>query len=67
MANVVKPTWFARNVNVLLTTGKSVSGEVMETCDSYIVLNTKAGEVQVMVHAIAVIYPQSGQPEQQQA
>ena len=57
MANVVKASWFGRKLDVLLVSGKSVVGELAEVSDSYIVLNTKDGELQVMVHAIMVIRP----------
>lgn len=57
MANVVKPTWFGREVTVLLVNGKSVVGELAEILDNYIVLNTKGGEMQIMVHAIIAIRP----------
>ena len=59
MANVVKTGWFGRDISVLLSNGKSVSGELSEVSDRYIVLHTKGGDVQVMVHAILVIRPAS--------
>ncbi len=57
MANVVKPAWFGREINVLLVSGKSVVGELTDVADHYVVLNTKTGELQVMVHAIVAIRP----------
>jgi ferredoxin-fold anticodon binding domain-containing protein len=63
MANVVKSSWFGRQVNVLLVSGKSVVGELAEVTDNYIVLNTKSGELQVMVHAIVAIRPESSEPQ----
>ena len=57
MANVVKSSWFGRQVSVLLVSGKSVVGELSEVSDNYIVLTTKTGELQVMVHAIVAIRP----------
>ncbi len=55
MANVIKPAWFARQIHILLVSGKSVTGELNEVTDNYVVLNTKDGEVQVMVHAIVAV------------
>ncbi len=63
MASVVKPAWFGREVTVTLTTGKTVTGELTEVSPTYIILNTKAGEKQVMVHAIITIWPAEQQTE----
>ena len=64
MASVVKATWFGRQVNVLLVSGKSVVGELAEVTDNYIVLDTKSGELQVMVHAIIAIRPEGGETKE---
>jgi len=57
MANVVKPAWFGRQVTVMLSTQKTVAGELAEVSEHYIILNTAAGERQIMVHAIVAIWP----------
>ena len=62
MANVVKSSWFGRNVQVLMVNGKRISGEITEVSDSYVVLNTNKGEIQVMVHAIIAIWPGNAEP-----
>ena len=64
MADVVKSDWFGRKVNVLLSNGKKVSGELTQVSEHYIVLSSQSGEVQVMVHAIVLIRP-AGTPEGQ--
>jgi len=62
-ARVVKPAWFGRQVTVLLLSDKSVTGELTEVSEHYIVLNTKSGERQIMVHAIAAVWPAGEQNE----
>ena len=58
MADVVKTGWFGRKVTVLMVNGKSLSGELSEVTDKYIVVETKSGKpTQVMVHAIVAIRP----------
>ena len=57
MASIVKSSWFGKQVSVLLVSGKSVAGELSEVSDHYIVLTTKAGEMQIMAHAIVAIRP----------
>jgi sRNA-binding regulator protein Hfq len=64
MADVVKSGWFGRKVNVLLSNGKKVSGELTQVSEHYIVLSSQTGEVQVMTHAIILIRP-AGSPEGQ--
>ncbi len=54
MANVVKSGWFGRNVSVLLINGKTISGEVTEVTEHYVVLTRGKVEVQVMGSAIVV-------------
>ncbi len=53
--DIIKPGWFGRNVSVLLTTGKQISGELSEVGQSYLIINTNGSDVQVMVHAIALV------------
>jgi sRNA-binding regulator protein Hfq len=61
---VVKSAWFGREINVLLSNGKTLSGELVETSEQFIVLNTaKGAEVQIMSHAIMVIRPAEDTPE----
>ncbi len=67
MAAIVKTVWFGRQLNVLLLTGKSVSGELTEVTDTYIVLDRGGTEVQVMAHAIAMIAPAAPKEDQAQA
>ncbi len=55
MADVVKSEWFGREISVLLTNGKRVSGELTEVSPNYIVLDRENGEVQVMKHAVILI------------
>jgi sRNA-binding regulator protein Hfq len=57
MADVVKAVWFGREVTVLVSNGKAVTGELSETSQNYIVLKTPKGEIQIMVHAIIMIKP----------
>ena len=56
-APVVRPSWFGRQITVMLVTGKSVSGELTEVSEHYIVLTSDSGETQVMVHGIIAIRP----------
>jgi sRNA-binding regulator protein Hfq len=55
MANVVKVDWFGKNVSVLMINGKTVTGELTEVTDNYVVLNVGAVQMEVMVHAIIAI------------
>ena len=57
MANVVKTSWFGNRVSVLMTNGKTVTGELAETSDNYIILSRDGAEVQIMVHAIVMVVP----------
>lgn len=54
-ADVVKSEWFGREISVLLTNGKRVSGELTAVSPNYIVLDREKGEVQVMKHAVILI------------
>ena len=64
MAAIVKTAWFGRQLNVMLVTGKSVSGELTEVTDAYIVLDRDGTEVQIMAHAIAMIVPAAPKDDQ---
>ncbi len=55
MANVVKISWFGKNVSILMVNGKTVTGELTEVADNYVVLNLGGVETQIMVHAIIAI------------
>ena len=55
MASIVKSSWFGKQVTVMLVSEKSVSGELSEVSDHYIVLTTKNGETQIMASAIIAI------------
>ena len=55
MAQVIKTEWFGRQISVLMVNGKSVTGELSEVTDSYIVLTRGSSETQVMVHAIIAV------------
>jgi len=55
MANVVKVSWFGKDVSVLMVNGKTVTGELTEVTDNYIVVNVGGVEMEVMVHAIIAL------------
>jgi sRNA-binding regulator protein Hfq len=57
MAGVVKPSWFGREISVMLANEKWLTGELAEVTEHYIMLHTKTGELLVMVHAIVAIRP----------
>jgi sRNA-binding regulator protein Hfq len=57
MANVVKVSWFGTQVSCALVNGKTVTGELSEVSDNYIVLTRGDSEVQIMVHAIVMVVP----------
>ena len=67
MAAIVKTVWFGKQLNVLLTTGKSVSGELTEVTDAYIILDRGGTEMQVMAHAIVMIVPATAKDDKAQA
>lgn len=64
MPELVKPNWFGRNLSVLLNNGKTIRGSLEETGDTYIVLETQKGPVQVMSAAITLIRLADESPEQ---
>jgi len=55
MAQVIKIEWFGRQISVLMVNGKSVTGELSEVTDNYIVLTRGSSETQIMVHAIIAV------------
>jgi sRNA-binding regulator protein Hfq len=57
MANVVKVSWFGNQISVLMINGKTITGELTETSDNYIVVSRGGSEVQIMVHAIVMVVP----------
>ena len=54
-SGVMKQGWFGRQINVLMTNGKSAVGELTEVADKYIVITTNEVETQIMAHAIVAI------------
>jgi small nuclear ribonucleoprotein (snRNP)-like protein len=68
MANVVKTDWFGKRISVLMVNGETVSGELTEVSDHYVVLDTGKADVQIMVGAmVAVRLAQSPGKKQQAA
>ncbi len=55
--NTVKPEWFGKKINVLLSNGKQIAGELNEAGQNYLILQTEDGEMQVMVNAVILIRP----------
>ena len=55
MARVIKPEWLVKQVSVLMVNGKSVTGELSEVSDNFIVLSRGGAETQIMVHAIVAV------------
>jgi len=56
MPAVVRPEWFGQKINVLMVNGKSATGELVETGDSYIVIKGQGGvQTQIMAHAIIAV------------
>lgn len=65
MPDVVKPEWFGRQITVLMVNGKSVTGELAEVSENFIVINPASGvETLIMVHSIVAIRPAQGQEEE---
>jgi hypothetical protein len=60
MANVIKTSWFGNRVSVLMVNGKTITGELTETSDNYIVLSRGDTDVQIMVGAIIMVVPAGG-------
>ncbi len=55
MAGLVKMGWFGRQISVLMVNGKSITGELTETSEQYIVVTRGGAETQIMAHAIVAI------------
>lgn len=55
MANIVKVEWFGRQISILLVTGKTVTGELSEITDDYLVLMRGGAESLIMAHAIVAV------------
>ena len=64
MANVVRGGWFGTQVSVLLVNGKTITGEVAEVTDHYVVLSRGNSEVQIMGSAIVLVAPSEKQPSE---
>ncbi len=55
MAGLVKIGWFGRQISVLMVNGKSITGELTEVSEHYIVVTRGGSETQVMAHAVVAI------------
>jgi sRNA-binding regulator protein Hfq len=66
MATVIKTEWFGKQVSVLMVNGKTVTGELAEVTENYLVLNVGAIQMQIMVHAIIAIRLATGREPQEQ-
>jgi sRNA-binding regulator protein Hfq len=55
MPGIVRTAWFGKQISVLMVNGKTVSGELSEVTDRYIVLRVGNSQTQVMDHAIVAI------------
>jgi len=55
MAGVIRTGWFGKQLSVLMINNKTVTGELIETTDEYIVLMIGKSEMQIYVHAIIAI------------
>lgn len=66
MATIVKPEWFGRKISVVMVNGKTLTGELAEVTDNFIVVEgTNNRPVQIMTHAIVAISPTG--PEEESA
>jgi sRNA-binding regulator protein Hfq len=66
MATVIRTEWFGKQVSVLMVNGKTVTGELAEVTENYLVLNVGAVQMQIMVHAIIAIRLATGREPQEQ-
>ncbi len=66
MAQVIQTEWFGKQVSVLMTNGKSVTGELSIVTDAYIVLTRGGIETQIMVHAIIAVRLASEKEQEQE-
>jgi sRNA-binding regulator protein Hfq len=55
MAGLVKIGWFGRQISVLMVNGKSITGELTEVSEHYVVLTRAGSDTQIMAHAIVAI------------
>jgi len=55
MAGLIKVGWFGRQINVLMVNGKSISGELTEVSEHYIVVTRAGSETQIMAHAVVAV------------
>ncbi len=55
MAGLVKIGWFGRQISVLMVNGKSITGELTEVSEHYIVVTRGGSETQIMARAIVAI------------
>jgi len=67
MAQVIKAEWFGRQISVLMVNGKSVTGELSEVTENYIVLARNSSETQIMVHAIVAVRPTTEKEDEESA
>ena len=65
MAQVIQTEWFGKQVSVLMTNGKSVTGELSIVTEHYIVLTRGGVETQIMVHAIIAVRLASEKEQEQ--
>ena len=59
----IKTEWFGKQLSVLLSNGKSVTGELTEMTDRYIVLTRSGADTLVMVHAVVAVRLADSQSE----
>ena len=55
MAGLVKIGWFGKQVSVLMVNGKSITGELSEVAEHYVVITRNGSDTQVMGPAIVAI------------
>ena len=63
MAGLVKIGWFGKQISVLMINGKSITGELSEVGEQYIVITRNGSDTQIMAHAIVAIRP-AGEKEE---
>jgi len=55
MAGLVKIGWFGKQISVLMVNGKSITGELTEVGEQYIVITRNGSDTQIMASAIVAI------------
>jgi len=65
MVSVVKTQWFGKQISVLMINGKTVTGELAEVTEDYVVLHVGGVQMQIMVHAIIAIRLATGKEAQE--